>query len=114
LSFRRSGCEAAVHDLFDPNDAHLSADGQLGRRIRQAMLTLLDQRYGSTVICPSEAARRIAEDFGCPWQELMRPVRYVASQLADSGHIEAFQNGHPVDIRDARGPIRIRLRRPKI
>jgi len=103
-----------VHDLFDPNDAHLSADGLLGRRIRQAMLTLLDQRYGSTTICPSEAARRIAEDFGCPWQELMRPVRYVASQLADSGHIEAFQNGHPVDIREARGPIKIRLRRPKI
>lgn len=103
-----------MHDLFDPTDAHLSPDGLLGRRIRQAMLTLLDQRYGSTTICPSEAARRIAEDLGFPWQELMRPVRYVASQLADSGHIEAFQDGLPVDIRSARGPIKLRLRRPRI
>jgi len=67
--------------------------------------------FGSS---PSEAARRIAEDLGFPWQELMRPVRYVASQLADSGHIEAFQDGQPVDIRSARGPIRLRLRRPRI
>jgi hypothetical protein len=104
----------AMHDLFDPTDAHLSPDGQLGRRIRQAMLTLLDQRYGSSLVCPSEAARRLAEDFGCAWQELMRPVRYVASQLADSGHIEALQDGRPVDIRSARGPIAIRLRRPRI
>jgi hypothetical protein len=103
-----------VHDLFDTDDAHLSADGQLGRRIRQAMLTLLEQRFGNATICPSEAARRIAADFGCGWQELMRPVRYVASQLADSGQIQAFQNGRPVDIREARGPIRIRLRRPNI
>ena len=103
-----------MHDLFDPTDAHLSPDGQLGRRIRQAMLTLLDQRYGSSTICPSEAARRIAEDLGFPWQELMRPVRYVASQLADSGHIEAFQDGQAVDIRSARGPIKLRLRRPRI
>ena len=47
---------------------------------------------------------------GCRWQDLMRPVRIVAAALADGGTLEATQHEAVVDIRDVRGPVRLRLR----
>jgi hypothetical protein len=67
---------------------------------------LLDQRDEGRTICPSEAARALAED----WRPLMQPVRDVAYAMADDGRLEVTQKGEVVDGRTARGAIR--LRRP--
>jgi hypothetical protein len=61
-------------------------------------------RRGRT-ICPSEAARALAED----WRPLMQPVRDVAAGMVDEGRLEVTQKGEVVDPRSARGAIRLRL-----
>ena len=43
-------------------------------------------------------------------QDLMRPVRSVAAMRTDAGVLEATQHEALLDIRDVRGPIRLRLR----
>ena len=63
-------------------------------------------RDGATV-CPSEVARDVAP---ADWRPLMQPVRDAAARLADAGEIEVTQGGRVVDVRTARGPVR--LRRP--
>lgn len=76
------------------------------RRIRAAILALLERRGPGKTICPSDAARELAGD---RFRPLMDPVREVGAQLADEGRIEVTQRGQPVDPRAARGPIRYRL-----
>jgi hypothetical protein len=46
----------------------------------------------------------------------MRPVRYVAGLMVEEGSIEPLQGGRVVEIGEARGPIRLRLRqrRPRL
>ncbi len=66
---------------------------------------LLAQRDAGRTICPSEAARALAED----WRPLMEPVRERAYALADAGRLEVTQGGRVVDGRAAKGPIRLRL-----
>ena len=62
----------------------------------------LAQARGRTAsFCPSEAARALSDD----WRPLMPEVRRVAAQLP----LRATQKGAPVDLRTARGPIRLRL-----
>jgi hypothetical protein len=68
--------------------------------IRRKILELLEP--GKT-ICPSDAARSLAED----WRPLMDPVRRVARGMDE---IEITQKGRVVDPGAARGPIRLRLR----
>ena len=65
------------------------------------ILELLNAREGT--ICPSDAARALAED----WRPLMDPVRSVARGMEA---IEITQKGRVVDPDTARGPIRLRLR----
>lgn len=71
----------------------------------EAILTLLSRRAEGATICPSEAARRIG---GEGWRERMGEVRAAAARLADAGRIEVTQRGAVVDVRTARGPIRLR------
>lgn len=99
-------------ELFDKYGLHASLNGELGQRIYHGLIALLDREFGRWTICPTEAAQHIAQEIGCHWTDLMRPVRYVAAQLADRGAIEAFQDGRAIDIREARGPITLRLRQP--
>jgi hypothetical protein len=68
--------------------------------IRRKILELLEP--GKT-ICPSDAARSLAED----WRPLMDPVRRVARGMDE---VEITQKGRVVDPGSARGPIRLRLR----
>lgn len=74
------------------------------------MLELLVERGPGRSICPSEVARLLGGRMGCRWQELMRPVRTIAAMLAEDGLVEATQHEHVVDIKDVRGPVRLRLR----
>ena len=73
-----------------------------------AILELLAERDPDKTICPSEAARVLGgdEDF----RPFMEPVRDAARRLVDQNRIEVTQKGEPVDIDQAKGPIRLRIR----
>jgi hypothetical protein len=68
----------------------------------------LQARGIEKTICPSEVARALGKT-EAEWRPLMRPVRDVAAKLADAGELEVSQRGEPVDPRDHRGAIRLRL-----
>jgi Protein of unknown function (DUF3253) len=91
---RRSAIEAARVD-------------SLGNSLEAAILDLLRERKVGKTICPSEAARKVAP---ATWQRLLEPTRRAAHRLIAAGRIVATQHGQPVDISQARGPIRLRLR----
>lgn len=74
------------------------------RDIERTILALLDQRDEGKTICPSEAARALADDF----RPLMDDVRRVADGMAQ---VEITQKGRVVELDAARGPIRLRLKR---
>ena len=86
-------------------------DDILADRIRSKLATLLGQHHGAATVCPTDAARLLAHELNTEWRELMRPVRCVAEQMAASGSIEVLQRNLPVDIRHARGPVSLRLKR---
>jgi hypothetical protein len=73
--------------------------------IEAQIVGLLERRDEGKTICPSEAARALAED----WRPLMPEVREVAYGMADEGRLEVTQSGRVVDGRSAHGPIRLRL-----
>lgn len=94
-----------------PTERSMSVDDDpLAERIRECMLERLVERGPGRSICPSEIARVLAVRAGCRWRDLMRPVRIVAATLAEAGVIEAIQHEAVVDIRQVRGPVRLRLR----
>ncbi|MEL6170694.1 MAG: DUF3253 domain-containing protein [Pseudomonadota bacterium] len=70
-------------------------DGQ----IADVLLALAKARGPDKTFCPSEAARRLSED----WRPLMEKVRNVAATLP----LVATQKGVPVDLRVAKGPVRL-------
>ena len=76
-----------------------------GLRAREAatVRALLRHRAGRT-ICPSDVARTLG---GEGWRELMPQVREVAGDMAGVGEITVQQKGETVDVRTARGPIRL-------
>lgn len=77
--------------------------------LKREMLRLAEARSPAS-FCPSEVARACASGSGEEsWRELMPLVREVAAELADTGGLEATQGGKVVDVREARGPIRLRL-----
>jgi hypothetical protein len=75
--------------------------------IERTIVGLLAARAEGKTICPSEAARALAED----WRPLMQPVRDTAAAMVDDGRLEVTQQGEVVDPRAARGAIRLRLAR---
>ena len=79
--------------------------GLSAAEIEQAITGLLAQRDAGKTICPSDAARALAED----WRPLMPRVRETAYAMADAGRLEVTQSGEVVDGRTARGAIRLRL-----
>lgn len=80
-----------------PSDAELDS----------VILRLTSERGAEKSICPSEAARALAED----WRPLMGPVRAAAVRLAEAGRIEILRKGRVVeDPRALRGVIRLRVR----
>ncbi len=94
-----------------PTPVSHALDDILADRIRSKLASLLAQQHGAVSICPTDAARLLALELNTEWRELMRPVRCIASQMAAAGSIEVLQRERPVDIRDARGPVRLRLKR---
>ena len=74
----------------------------------RTILDLLDQRREGATICPSEAAKAAGGD---DWRPLMAPARDAARRLVAQGRLDVTQRGEVVDLDQARGPIRLRLRR---
>ncbi|MGW7063182.1 DUF3253 domain-containing protein [Streptomyces sp. NPDC054904] len=81
------------------------------RRLERAILELLERRGPTASICPSDAARAVYEGDDDGWRALMEPARRAAGRLVAAGDVEITQGGRPVDPTEARGPIRIRIRR---
>lgn len=73
--------------------------------IAEIILDIAHQRGVGKTLCPSEVAKRVAED----WRPLMPEVRRVAAELAGKGTIVVTQKGLPVAVATARGPIRLGL-----
>ena len=71
--------------------------------IAAALMDLAYRRGIDKSFCPSEVARALAED----WRPLMSDVRRVAAELP----LVATQKGRPVDPVNARGPIRLSLKK---
>lgn len=85
---------------------HLHHDHDHGTDgLEHAIADLLDQRAAGKTICPSEAARAVG---GKEWRELMPEARLAAARMADRGEVQVTQKGQVVDVRSARGPVRIR------
>jgi len=87
-----------------------SVDGEPGTD--QAILDLLAQRRPGATICPSEAARALAGDEDSAWRPLMPAVREAAARMAAQGRVQVTQRGQVVDVRTAKGPVRVRRIEP--
>src|SRR6056297_3351176 len=73
--------------------------------IASILLDLARRRGPDRTFCPSEAARRLSDE----WRPLMGAVRRVAARLRDEGRLTATQRGGAVDPLSATGPIRLGL-----
>jgi len=73
----------------------------------EIMRHVLECGHGKT-LCPSQVARSLsrAED---EWRALMPWIREVATALAIEGMIMVTQQGVPVDLQKAKGPVRLGL-----
>jgi hypothetical protein len=79
--------------------------------IELVILQMLAERGAGKTICPSEAARRIAELAGSPerWRSWMNRTRAAAILMAGRGTLVILQRGKSVDPVAARGAIRLGL-----
>ena len=76
---------------------------EFDERIASAVRALVRKRRESS-ICPSDVARTVGAE---SWRSIMDDVRRVTAHLADQGQVIVTQKGEPVQLRDARGPVRI-------
>ncbi|MFB6346570.1 MAG: DUF3253 domain-containing protein [bacterium] len=76
--------------------------------LRDLILELTAKRGPDKTICPSEAARAYTDD----WRDLMPVVRTAAGELQQQGKIKVLQDGNPVDIEAASGPVRLQFNPP--
>ena len=74
--------------------------------IEEVLLGLCAARGADKSICPSEAARALAQT-EADWRALMPAVRSVAAGLSRQGKIRFLQGGRTVDPDSAKGPIRL-------
>jgi len=82
---------------------------EVGRRLEETILALLERRAPASTICPSDAARAVGDEAG--WRDLMEPARQAAGRLVAAGEVDVTQGGQVVDLATATGPVRIRRRR---
>jgi len=92
--------DACRHRKVNRVDAELEA----------SILRLLASRAATSTICPSDAARDVGTEDD--WRDLMEPARRAARRLVAAGEVDITQKGSVVDPSTAKGPIRIRKRRP--
>ncbi|MCR9257670.1 MAG: DUF3253 domain-containing protein [Alphaproteobacteria bacterium] len=87
----------------------------IDRETREALATavreLTTARGSGKSICPSEAARKVAEDKGTPenWRWMLKPLRKISQDLARDGEIVILRKGKPIAPEDMRGVVRLAL-----
>lgn len=74
------------------------------RTIAATIRKLLRARGAGKTVCPSEVARALSPD---DFRPLMAPVRAAAERLVRAREIVVLQKGEPVELRTARGPVRL-------
>jgi hypothetical protein len=74
--------------------------------VEAMILQLTAARGPAKSICPSEAARALADD----WRPLLGEVRGAATRLAKTGRIDILRKGHAIDPQAIHGVIRLRIR----
>lgn len=72
-------------------------------RIREVLMQLAGERREGCTFCPSEAARRLSDD----WRPLMPRVREVAAELMAEGRLVCTQRGEPAHPLQSKGAIRL-------
>ena len=80
----------------------------MAQDLDRTIVELLEQRREGATICPSEAAKAVG---GEDWRPLMEPARDAARRLVEQGRIDVTQRGQVVDLDQARGPVRLRLKK---
>lgn len=94
--------KVALGERGEPWWEEASEEGRRDR-LEATIRTLLRHRDGTT-ICPSDAAKVVG---GEAWRDLMPLTREVAASLVELKVVVVQQKGEAVDVRQARGPIRI-------
>lgn len=80
----------------------------------ETIVRLCVERGVGKTICPTEAARAMADATGgdeLAWREWLPKVRASAVKLAHEGRIVIYRKGNPVDPDNFRGVIRLGLPR---
>ena len=82
--------------------------------VESTILALVAERGPTKTICPTDAAKALAESRGeddLAWRRWLSPVRNSAKALARQGRIVIYRKGKPADPDDFRGVIRLGLPR---
>lgn len=82
--------------------------------LADTIVRLCVERGVGKTICPTEAARAMADAAGgddLAWREWLPKVRSAAVGLAHQGRIVIYRKGKPADPDDFRGVIRLGLPR---
>jgi len=75
-------------------------------KIATTILSTAIHRGTEKSTCPSEIARMLFPD---DWRKYMKDILEVAIDLHNKGSIAITQKGMPVDVRNIRGPVRIKI-----
>lgn len=99
--------EQRVPDTTPP----AAVDSARDAAIADSILRLVAER-GPRSICPSDAARAVAQAEGrADWQRLLGSVRRIAGRLQSEGRVQILRKGRPAAA-DVRGVIRLRGMQP--
>ncbi|MCF0064759.1 DUF3253 domain-containing protein [Dyadobacter chenwenxiniae] len=75
-------------------------------KIETTILSTAIHRGAQKSTCPSEIARMLFPD---DWRKHMKDVLEVAIDLHNKGSVAITQKGIPVDVKDIKGPVRIKI-----
>ena len=76
-------------------------------KITTSILSTAIHRGAEKSTCPSEIVRLL---FPKDWREHMKDVLDVAIDLHNKGSVVITQKGIPIDVKDFKGPVRIKIR----
>ena len=82
--------------------------------VADAIMALANGRGPGKTLCPTDAAKAIAEARGeddLAWRRWLPQVRNTAKALARQGRLVIYRKGKPADPDDFRGVIRLGLPR---
>ncbi|TDE15613.1 DUF3253 domain-containing protein [Dyadobacter psychrotolerans] len=75
-------------------------------KIASTILSTAIHRGAEKSTCPSEIARML---FPGGWRTHMKDILAVAIDLHKKGSVVITQKGIPVDVKDIKGPVRIKI-----